>query len=49
MLKGGYLTTMCICVFTGIMGAVMGKFIKMGTHMISNSVRETTEDLAAIK
>jgi hypothetical protein len=33
----------------GLMGAVMGKFIKMGTHMITKSVQETTDDLAAIK
>lgn len=33
----------------GIMGAVLGKFIKIGTHMIVKSAQETSEDLAAVK
>jgi hypothetical protein len=32
-----------------MMGAVLGKFIKIGTHMITKSVQESSEDLAVVK
>jgi hypothetical protein len=31
------------------MGAVLGRFIKMGAHIITESVQDTSEDLAAIQ